>query len=188
MPKDDETSAVAREALNLAKRTVKAAQTFRVAAQAATFGDEIRPTKELVEAVNQLFASLPSPQSISHLKWLEANTRTAHAPQAQSVVEAVRDAIYEAKFGKTDPRERGPDAVAWAERKALAALSQQPDERDGEGLDCTPTGALNLPRWQYELRAFSAALLATERTLTADARKSIADLLSRMEDHLRGSQ
>lgn len=46
-------------------------------------------------------------------------------------------------------------------------------------LDWTPTGAMGLPAWQYDLRMWSAALRFTDKPLTPEFRVSLADGLAR---------
>lgn len=50
------------------------------------------------------------------------NLSTKIEQATADVVERLAEAIYTDKFGKCDPRERGPDAMNWARRKALQTL------------------------------------------------------------------
>lgn len=122
-------------AIDLVRRTVKAAQTFRVAAQAATFGDEVRPTKELVDAVNQLFASLPSPQAVSQLEWAALSPTAKTKPSAAGLVEA--DVSIAARAIRQTMRDYGhnsadttlPEIIAGSVCKALSAPTREREAR-----------------------------------------------------------
>lgn len=128
-------------AIDLVRRTVKAAQTFRVAAQAATFGDEVRPTKELVDAVNQLFASLPSPQAVSQLEWAALSPTAKTKPSAAGLVEA--DVSIAARAIRQTMRDYGhnsadttlPEIIAGSVCKALSAPTR---EREWQPIETAP--------------------------------------------------
>ena len=90
MTQNTAATEVVKEALRLVQTAVDAAQEFRVAAVAAKFGDEIRPTPDLVAAVNKLFASLPPVKAVEQLQWVAAQLA---APQTNPQEKAVRKAL-----------------------------------------------------------------------------------------------
>lgn len=55
---------------------------------------------------------------------------------------------------------------------------------DVVGLDCTPTGMLGLPAWQYRLRMYSAILGADHQPITQPARNTIRDFLVEIQSAL----
>lgn len=138
------TPAVVEETLRLVKTAVDAAQAFRIAAVAAKFGDEIRPTPDLVAAVNRLFASLPPVNAVEQLKWVAAQPAAPQTdPQGEAVREAVERAI-EAAAKEAEKRANpgallGDDVVRFANTIAhqirsldRAAIRQQA-EAQGDG-------------------------------------------------------
>jgi hypothetical protein len=62
----------------------------------------------------------------------------------------------------------------------VGALAASPPKVESE-LDTTPTGALALPKWQYELRASAAVLELTDKPLSADFRLAVSALLGRLQ-------
>lgn len=108
MPQNDETSGVEAPACNMALRS-------------KVFG-----ALRHHNVSDDCFAEVAA---ITHA----ALTRTAHAPQAQSVVEALKSRLR-GEVGEEYTDAGMQDAFfRWpiVERELLAALSQQPDEREG---------------------------------------------------------
>lgn len=73
---------------------------------------------------------------------------------------------------------------AFIERHAALAAKPSASPVSGDGLDWTPTGALGLPMWQYQLRAVCATLETFDGSMSGHFRKSVVDLLGSLQDAL----